>query len=222
MPMTPSPRPSPFEGEGVAGEPNKPVGKGEGNRPVGEVVQASTTEFVVQCHRLYDAPALGSLLKNGGDSPIYGIVGQITTQSVYPGRRPTAIGEHEGTVEAVYQSNPQLSRLLSTDVHSIVVGYQEGGRLHRYLAPLPPKIHDLVYRCESDEVFAFSGSLDFLPLLLSSSLGSPDDVAASFLRQASLSHPEPSEFLLGAGRELAALLGGELQRLNGLLRRLTP
>ena len=189
---------------------------------VGEVVEASTSEFTSQCHRLYEAPPLGSLVRTGTNGPIYGIVGEVSTKSVYPGRHPMAIGEGEETEEAVYVRNPQLSRLLSTEFRSLVVGYRDDGQLRRYLAPLPPRIHGFVYTCGSEEVKEFTESLDFLPILLAAPLGSQDDVIASFLRQASASYPDPETFLVGAGKELATLLGGQLQRVNSLLRRLTP
>ena len=192
------------------------------NKPVGEVVRASSTEFTAHCYQLYEAPSLGTLVKCGRDDPIYGVVGEVTTQSIDPGRHTVAMGEDEESEEAVYRNNPQLNRLLSTEFRSTVVGYRANGRLYRYLAPLPPKIHSFVHRCDRDEVLEFSGSLDFLSILMTSSVGSQDDVAASFLRQASLCHQEPENFLVGAGKELATLLGGQLQRLNGLLRRLTP
>ena len=211
MRATPSPQPSPFEGEGAP----------DTTRPAGEVVKVSTTVFIAQCHRLYEAPPLGSLVKCGRDSPIYGVVGEIKTQSLDPGRHPIAMGEAEETEEEVYMHNPQLSRLLSTEFQCVTVGHQVDGLLHRYVAPLPPKIHSFVYRCRDEEVRDFSGSLDFLSYLLASPAGPPDDMVASFLRQASLSHPEPETFLVEAGKELATLLGGQLQRLNGLLRRLT-
>ena len=193
----------------------------DAQKPVAEVVQASTTEFVGQCHRLYEAPPLGALVRCG-DGPIYGVVGEVTTQSLDPGRRPIAMGEGEETEEAVYLGNPQLSRLLSTEFRALVVGYRADGQLHRYLAPQPPKIHSFVYECDGTEMLDFSETLDYLSILLASPVGSPDDVTASFLRLASLAHPEPSKFLVDAGKETASLLSGQLHRLNGLLRRLSP
>ena len=190
-------------------------------KPVGEVVQASTTEFVTQCHRLYEAPPLGSLVRCEGDTPVYGVVGDVSTQSIAAGRHPMAMGSEEETGEAVYRSNPQLSRLLSTEFRSVAVGFRSDGQLHRYAAPLPPAIHYAVYGCDRDEVLEFSSSLDFLPLLLSSPFGSADDATASFLRKVGQNYPEPEAFLVAAGKELAGLLGGQLQRLNGLLRRLS-
>ena len=189
--------------------------------PIGEVVAASTTEYLAQCRTLYGAPPLGSLVKSEGDDAVYGIVGEVATQSIDPGRRAIAMGRHDETAEAVYERNPQLTRLLATEFRSVVVGYRADGALHRYLAPLPPKIHSPVFRCDPPDVVEFSRSLDFVPLLLAAPFGSQDDVIASFLRLASAAHPDPDAFLVEAGRELATLLGGQLQRLNGLLRRLT-
>jgi hypothetical protein len=201
---------------------NRVTGQQSNNQVVGEVVQASTTEFTAQCRRLYESPPLGSLVRCGSGSPVFGIVGEVTTQSIDPGRRPVVMGVDDDTEEAVYQSNPQLSRLLATEFRSVVVGHQADGALRRYLAPLPPRIHSFVHRCGAEEVLEFSRSLEFVSLLLAAPFGSQDDVISSFLRQASLCHPEPRAFLVGAGKELATLLGGRLQRLNGILRRLSP
>ena len=190
-------------------------------RPVGEVVEASTTGFLAQCRRLYEAPPLGSLVKSEGDGPVYGVVADVATQSIDPSRHPVAMGEEDETAEAVYSRNPQLSQLLSTEFRCAAVGYRAGERLHRYLAPLPPKIHSSIYLCGPDETRELCASLDFLPMLLASPVGSPDDVITSFLRLACRRHPEPSQFLVRAGKEIATSLGGEMQRLNGLLRRLS-
>ena len=201
---------------------NPVTGQQPNNLAVGEVVCASTTEFTSQCHRLYEAPPLGSLVRCGSDSAVYAIVGEVATQSLDPGRRTVAMGEDEETEEAVYERNPQLTRLLTTEFRCIVVGHRADGIILRYLAPLPPKIHSFVHQCGADEVLELSDSLDFMSLLLAAPFGSQDDVITSFLRQASLCHPEPRAFLVDAGKELATLMGGQVQRLNGILRRLSP
>ena len=189
---------------------------------VGEVVEASTAVFTTQCYDLYASPPLGSLVRCGDEGPVYGIVGEVATRSIDPARHPIPRGRDEETEDGVYLSNPQLSRLLLTEFQSVVVGHQDNGRLLRYLAPLPPRIHSFVYRCGGEELRTFSNSLDFLSILLAAPIGGQDDVIASFLRQASASHPEPERFLIDSGKELAVLLGGQLQRLNTVLRRLSP
>ncbi len=191
---------------------------------VGEVVEASTSGFVAQCHRLYDAPPLGALLRCGPPgTAVYAVVAEVTTRSLDPGRRPTAVGHDEATEDDVYRRNPQLTRLLSTEVTAVTVAHgADDGRLLRYLPPSPPRIHAFVSLCDAAEMRRLSDSLDFLPALLAAPVASPDDVAAAFLRQAADAHDDPDAFLVAAGRNLAALLGAQVPRLNSLLKRLAP
>ncbi len=55
---------------------------------VGEVVRSATQSFTAQCYRLYESPPLGTLVKTT-DPDIYGVVGHISTESLYPGRPVT-------------------------------------------------------------------------------------------------------------------------------------
>ncbi|MBI2872765.1 MAG: hypothetical protein HYY00_06215 [Chloroflexi bacterium] len=188
---------------------------------LGEVVQASTDRFTAQCYRLYGAPPLGSLVRAGEREPhVYGIVSSVTTSSLDPTRPVVARGASEPTEEAIYRSNPQLERLLRTDFEAMTVGHTQDGTIHQYLAPLPPHIHAFVFRCTPDEVRAFTQRLDFLPLLVGARTPPGDEVLAACLREAASAHDQPTEFLVQAGRKLALLLGGEMQRLNTILRRL--
>ena len=188
---------------------------------VGEIVEASTAELLAQCHRLYEAPPLGALVKSEGVAPVYGVVAEVTTKSIDPGRRTMAMGGDDPSGDAVYERNPQLARLLATEFRAAVVGHGDGGRLHRYLAPLPPRIHDFVFPCDDAETAAFTGELDFLPLLLAAPVASPDEVVAAFLRRSSGAHADPEAFLVRAGKELAPALGGQFQRLSAILKRLS-
>ena len=188
----------------------------------GEVIEASTTGFKVQCYELYEAPFLGSLVWTGGPSAIYGIVYDVTTASMDPARHPIARGRDEESEGAVYRNNPQLSRLLSTEASSVVVGHRSSGEMVRRLPPLPARIHSFAHICTSGELRELSASLEFLPALLSSPwIMAPDDVTAAFLLHASAAHPAPREYLVEAGKELAAALSGDVRRLNGILKRLS-
>lgn len=187
---------------------------------LGEVVEATTTEFVVQCYELYTAPALGSLVMCGDDGAIYGIVHEIGTRSIDTGRRPIARGRDEDDEDAIYEANPQLSRLLSTEFRALSVGHTADGRLRRWLAPLPPRIHSFVYTCSEDALREFSADLDFVSILLSAPITAADDVLAAFLKMASDARSNSDEFLVNAGRRLTPLLGGQMQRLDGILRRI--
>ena len=193
-----------------------------GARRVGEVIEATTSGLTAQCYQLYDAPPLGALVRSGGDSHVYGVVYEVATRSMDPARRPIARGQDEDSEERVYLNNPQLTRLLFTEFLALVVGHRTNDDVRRYLAPVPPRIYSFVYQCGSEELRTVSSSLDFIPLLLDARISAADDVVASFLRQASACHPDPERFLVGAGKELAANLGGQLHRLNIILRRISP
>jgi len=188
---------------------------------IGEVIEASTGEFVAECYELHSPPPLGSLLRTSdGEMEIYGVVYNASTESIDPGRRPLARGREESEEENIYRQHPQLSRLLRTTFDTLIIGHGQGDELHHYLSPRPPRVHSFVYLCDQDEVRRFTRSLDFLAILLNSKAGSVDEVVSACLRQASRAHDDERAFLVRAGKELAVLLGGELNRLNAILRRI--
>jgi hypothetical protein len=163
-------------------------------------------------------PPLGSLVKTGD---IYGIVCHAATSSLEPGRRPIARGKDEASEEAVYQTSPQLLKLLRSEFVAAVVGYQEGDRLCYYLSPSPARIHGFVYLCAPEEVQKFSQSLGFLNILISASLPIPaDELIAAALRQMSRAHEDRHSFLVSAGKELATLLSSQYEQLKSILGRL--
>jgi len=188
---------------------------------MGEVIEARTGEFVAECYELHTPPPLGSLVRTSdGEVGIYGVVCNASTESIEPGRRPLARGREESEEENIYRQHPQLSRLLRTTFDTLVIGHGEGDDLHHYLPPRPPRVHSFVYLCEGDEVRRFTESLDFLAILLSARAGSVDEVVSACLRRAAGAHDDERAFLVRAGKELAVLLGGELNRLNAILRRI--
>ncbi|MFC1937829.1 hypothetical protein ACFLWY_04665 [Chloroflexota bacterium] len=188
----------------------------------GEVVEASTTEFVAQCYELYQLPPLGSLVKTGEKAAeLFGVVYSAATTSLEPGRRPIARGKDEATEEGIYQSNPQLSKLLRSEFKALVVGHRQDDNLRHYLPPQPARIHGFVYPCSPEEVREFSQSFDFLNILINASLPvSADEVIAACLRQMSQSQEDPRAFLVAAGKELATLLSGNFNQFKAVLGRI--
>ena len=188
---------------------------------IGEVIEARTGEFVAECYELHTPPPLGSLVRTtDGEVEIYGVVCNASTESIDPGRRPLARGREESEEGNIYRQHPQLSRLLRTTFDTLVIGHGQGDALHHYLPPRPPRVHSFVYLCEGDEVRRFTRSLDFLAILLGARAGSVDEVVSACLRQAAGAHDDERAFLVRVGKELAVLLGGELNRLNAILRRI--
>ncbi len=185
---------------------------------IAEVIEASTARFDAQCYELYELPPLGSLVKTGD---IYGIVSGAKTESLESNRKPIARGKDEASEEAVYESSPQLLKLLHSEFTAEVVGYQDGENLRRYLPPQPARIHGFVYLCQPDEVKEFSKSFGFLDILLNAALPVPAaELIAAALRQMSRIHDDPHAFLVAAGKELASLLSSDFLTLKNILGRL--
>ncbi len=189
---------------------------------VGEVIEASTTDFVAQCYELYQSPPLGSLVKTA-DLPVamYGIVYHATTESLEPGRRPIARGRDESSEEEIYRSSPQLLKLLRTEFSALVVGHRQDDKILQYLPPQPARIHSFVYLCSPDEVREFGQSFDFLNIVVNAHLPvSVEELVAASLRRMSQTQEDSHIFLVAAGKELAVLLGGQFNRLKAILGRI--
>ncbi len=152
---------------------------------------------------------------------LYGIVYNANTSSLDPGRRPIARGKDETSEEEIYRSSPQLMKLLRSEFNAVVVGHRQGDKLFQYLPPKPARIHGFVYQCSPEEVKEFSRSFDFLNLLINAHLTiSTDELIAATLRQMSQALKDPHNFLVAAGKELAVLLGGQLNQLKAILGRI--
>jgi hypothetical protein len=188
------------------------------NSKIAEVIEASTAQFTAQCYELYGLPPLGSLVKIGG---IYGIVGHAETAGLEPGRRPIARGKEETSEEGVYQSSPQLLKLLRSEFTAAVAGYEDGGKIRQYLPPQPARIHGFVYLCQPEEVKEFSKNFGFLNILISTSLPTPaEELISAALRQMSRAHEDSRAFLVAGGKELANLLSSDFIKLKNILGRL--
>ena len=152
---------------------------------------------------------------------IYGIVSNASTSSLEPGRKPLARGKDEATEEAVYESSPQLAKLLRSEFEAVAVGFKDGDVVRHYLPAQPAKIHAFVYLCQPDEVKEFGQSFGFLDILANAALPVPTaELIAASLRRMSLTHEDPQAFLMAAGKELAALFANQYDRLKSILGRL--
>ncbi|MHB8103977.1 MAG: hypothetical protein ACYDG5_00355 [Dehalococcoidales bacterium] len=185
---------------------------------IAEVIEATTTQFTAQCYELYEVPPLGSLVCTGD---IYGIVGQAQTVGLEPGRKAIARGKDEASEAAVYESSPQLKKLLKSEFTAAVVGYKKDGKIYQYLPPQPARIHSFVYLCQPEEVEAFSRSFSFLNILINAAVSVPaEEIIAATLRQMSRVREDGRSFLVDAGKELANLLSSNIARLKNILERL--
>ena len=194
---------------------------------VGEVVESDSTAFEVQCYRLQETPALGSLVaSDDGEREILGVVSGVGTSSIQPGRRALARGEDEESVESLYANNPQIEKLLMTTFTAQVVGYRDGdspgARIVQRLPARPPRVHSFVYGCSGEEQAAFGESLEFLSILVGARGEAGDQLIGACLRQLSTAADDPREFLVRAGKALTVIWASEPQRLYTLLSGIRP
>lgn len=195
----------------------------QGEITVGRVLRASTQGFTVGCRVMQpDIPAFGSFVRADAHTPdrtIYGLIHDVEMQDDLFVRR-FIIAEPPEEVVRDQRDNRQVP----IEVSVLAVGYQEGDRIVHRIPPQPPVTMDFLYPCEPEMVAAFTQQLSYFPLVLEAPGVPADELLAASLRLAAEARPESdrADFLLGAGRELARLLSGDLLRLDRLLRDIRP
>ena len=140
--------------------------------------------------------------------------------AIEAGRRAAAYGLGE---EELRREQPQIYDLLCTVFSAVPIGHALPERLTIGLPPRPPRIHAFVGLCSDEEICALTESPDFLRLLLAAPAESaPDELVAVCLRRACECRRNDFEYLVRAGKHLAALLRDNPDRLTALLNKLEP
>ena len=185
---------------------------------IGEVIAADSRSVTGQCYYLYGAPPLGSLLRVG-EPGVFAVVQGIRTEPLDTSRPVLARGSSAGTIEEIYNSNPQLEKLLTTRFEAMVVGHERVGQYLQLLPATPPRIHSFVDTCPPAVVEAFTSELDFVRFLVNTNQPLGDEVVVSCLREAASCRTDKEGFIMRAGRALGQEMPGESARLSAILRR---
>lgn len=189
--------------------------------PVGRVLRASTRGFTVGCRVMQpDIPAFGSFVRaeaHTSEGLIYGLIHDVTVQDDLFVRRFIIADPPEEVVR-----DQRENRQIPIEVGVLAVGCGESGRIDHRIPPQPPVTMDYLYPCAPDEVVAFTERFNYFRLVLDAPKIPADELLVASLRSAAAARPpaERTEFLVRAGRELTRLLGGDLVRLDGLLRQI--
>ena len=193
---------------------------------VGEVVEASTIEFLSQALELDAAPPFGAFVEVAADDAltVYGVVAHVQTAGIDPGSRAIMRGHGDVRDERIYQENPDLPLVLRTTFRALVVGFSEHGQLHQFLPPRPPRLHYSVFTSPPATASRITREhLDYLQAILNATDVPADELLAANLRYVASNCGDGTAFLERAGRELAQLLRADYTRLTAILRRcLTP
>jgi len=188
----------------------------------GEVIEASTTEFLAQAQHLDAAPPFGAFVQVATDDglTILGVVAHVQTSGIDPGARAIMRGHDDIRDDRIYQENPDLPLVLRTTYRALVVGFTEGGSIYQFLPPRPARLHYSVTPCTPAAVRSFTDAgLDYLGALLAGTEIPIDELLAANLRLTSQQRGEANAFLESAGRELAHLLHADYGRLTSILKR---
>ena len=186
-------------------------------RRLAEVIEAASSVFRAQCYRLYEAPALGSLVTAGAPA-VYAVVCRVSTEPLDPSRPVLARGESAQSEEQIYQDNPQIARLLTSRFEALIVGHQLETGISHHLPPLPPRVHSFVKECSPDEITDFSGGLDFIHLLVGAGPAASEEVVRACMSRLIEAHSDVPDFRVQIGKALAKELAGDVPQLTAILR----
>lgn len=199
----------------------------EHNRPeahIGEVIATATTEFIAQCLEPEDLsfpvmPPFGSWVMATDEesgNQVLAVVYYATTAPIDSVHKATALGL---SLQELQQQQPQIFAMLKTEFHSAIVGFAtpEPTKFYQYLPPRPPQIHQAVYRCDPELMFAFTDKLDFLRSLLQVSQAPVESLVAATIREIYQLRRYDRPWLVQVGRTLSVLLKDDYDRLRYIL-----
>ncbi len=137
------------------------------NKPFAEIIASSLVSWQAQSWIWDTFPPFGSLLIiKKKDITHIGIVYQIETGSLEPGRYPFA---YQKTEEELLQEQPQIFEFLKTSFSCLTIGYIKQNKVYYQLAPEPPKIHAFVQEASKELIRKFFGSHRYLHILFGAS-----------------------------------------------------
>jgi len=191
---------------------------------LGEVIEASTRQFVAEVYEDADAPDFGAWVRvePDGAPPLFGLVSHVETGSYDTNRQAVALGL---SPEERAQEMPMVDELLRTTVRAQMLACKgPDGEIRQTLPPQPPDIHDFVAPCTEEQIRALGAPYDFLRTLVEhpDPAVPVDDLLVAVLRRIYAAHGGERggrEPLVQAGRALSRLLDDDHERLQSILRR---
>lgn len=190
-----------------------------GSGRLGEIVEASTTRLRAVAPRTFEAPAFGSFVKTtDGYRTTFGVVSHVEHASIDPSRRAIPLGR---SWEELEREQPQVRELLTTEFEAICVAFSEGDQgVCAFLPPLPPRVHDFVEACGTDEITELTDDLGFIRTLGASGLAIVGELIAASIRSAAAHREDPHAFVVRAGREVADLFRMDHEQAMAVIRRI--
>ncbi len=188
------------------------------SKPFAEIIESSLQTFTGQCWQWNKTPQFGSLvIVENGLTPIYGLVYQIQTGSMEPGRYPFP---YQKTHEELMAEQPQIFEFLKTSFFCLALGYEQKSKIHYLMPPEPPKIHSFLTIASSEQYRLFFAQNSYLPLIFGySGPINIDELLLALLKgqneQKILKNEDLTDFI----HTYSILTGGDYRRLKLFLSR---
>lgn len=181
---------------------------------LGEIVEASYTEFTAESYQLHQTPTLGRLVRA---EHAIGVVHKACTESIGLTSREGKPDDQDGTV---YKLHPEFEYTLHTRFSALAVGYYNGSRIiHAYPDTLP-RLHYQCYLLDDAATLEFTVKPGYLRPLVNASDCCVDEAIAYLLGHVFYLHGKDRGHLLNATAFLSRLLKGQYDRLVGILETL--
>ena len=187
---------------------------------IGRLLRAGTTGFVVGCRvSQLDSPLFGSLVRAplGAGYQVFGIIHDIHIDDDGIVRQLVTA---DNVDEALIADN-RVNRNVPIEISVLTVGYQENGKIRHTLPPRPPLSLDVIYQCNSEEMYQFTkaGRFGYFRHILQAKDIPIGEVMAAHLEQANAAHLAVgnSSFFAGAAKEVITLLRDDYPTLMAVL-----
>lgn len=189
---------------------------------IGRLLSAGNTEFTIGCSvTQVNVPSFGSLVRatpdTSEDYDVYGLIHDIHIEDDGLVRQLVTTDQVDTSVIADHR----LNRNVPVEMSVLAVGYRQGERIYHLLPPRPPLSLDVIYRCEADEICAFTaaGHFGYFRHVLRAVDMPVGELLAAHIQQARRAHLEAgnSDWANAATRELITLLRDDYPTLMSVL-----
>ena len=191
------------------------------NKIIGEIIEVSSRSAIAQSYELYDCPPIGSVVKCGDDAEdIYGVITNIETRSIYPGRRPNPKGPGFAEVNELYKSNPEITHLMKTEFNIVFLGYKSENATTISIPPTPPRIFSFVSTLPEEEMINIFSDEGLVKFIVNSNMELKDDVIIMIISKYLNSKKTKTEEIGSFTSQLVGALPDQITRITNIIQNL--
>ncbi len=194
--------------------------------PIGRLLRASTTGFVVGCKvSQLEAPGFGALVRVPLEQePGFSIYGLIYDMRIEDDGLVRQLVTTDGVDEAIIADN-RVNRNVPIEMSVLVVGYRQDGQIKHLLPPRPALSLDVIYLCSQEELVEFTGAgrFGYFRHVLRAEDAPVGELLATHVNKAHQAHGggQETEWVEAATGELITLLRDDYQTLMTVLSALS-